>query len=138
MLHQHQVDVLQSLSPPVNVLTTHSAWLLSSLVSGCKGLLSGSGSVIADLHSALFRAVQEDDLARARSLARRIQIMAQVFYAPPAVDMHNRMKEALVLLGRLEEAVVRPPLVKLGAEEIARIGLALEEAGVGPEGAVKV
>jgi len=30
---------------------------------GCKGLLSGSGSVIADLHVALWRAVQENDLA---------------------------------------------------------------------------
>jgi len=136
MLHQRQVSVLQSLSPPVNVLTTHSAWLLSSLVSGCNGLLSGSGSVIADLHSALFQAVRADDLGSARRLARRIQILAEVFYAPPAVDMHNRMKEALVLLGRLEKAVVRPPLVKLGPEEIARLDRALKEAGIGPEGAL--
>ena len=29
----------------------------------------------------------------------------RVFYADPFVDMHNRMKEALVLLGRLPRAV---------------------------------
>ena len=38
----------------MNVLTTHSAWLLSSLVLGCNGLLSGSGSVIPDLQAQLF------------------------------------------------------------------------------------
>jgi 4-hydroxy-tetrahydrodipicolinate synthase len=44
--------------------------------------------------------------------------------------MHNRMKEALVLLGRLPRANVRPPLVKLGAAEIERIRSALIEAGL--------
>ena len=48
-LHERQIRTLQSLVPPVNVLTTHSSWLMSSLVLGCGGLLSGSGSVIADL-----------------------------------------------------------------------------------------
>jgi 4-hydroxy-tetrahydrodipicolinate synthase len=53
-----------------------------------------------------------------------------VFYAQPWVDMHNRMKEALVLLGRLPRAVVRPPLVKLQAAEIKSIRGALIEAGL--------
>ena len=44
--------------------------------------------------------------------------------------MHNRMKEALVLLGRLPRAVVRPPLVKLAGAEIDRIRAALVEAGL--------
>ena len=44
--------------------------------------------------------------------------------------MHNRMKEALVLLGRLPRAVVRPPLVKLARAEIDRIRAALVEAGL--------
>jgi 4-hydroxy-tetrahydrodipicolinate synthase len=56
-LHERQVRVLQSLARPVNVLTTHSAWLFNSLVLGCKGLLSGSGSVIANLQAQLFRAI---------------------------------------------------------------------------------
>src|ERR1700731_3727811 len=51
--HEWHVRTLQSLARPVSVLTTHSAWLLSSLVLGCDGLLSGSGSVIPDLQAAL-------------------------------------------------------------------------------------
>ena len=97
---------------------------------GCNGLLSGSGSVIADLQAALFRAVQRNDLAEARRLNDRIYPLARVFYAEPWADMHNRMKEALVLLGRLPRAVVRPPLVKLEAAEVERIRTALVEAGL--------
>ena len=128
--HEMQIRLLQSLKRPVNVLTTHSAWLLSSLVLGCNGLLSGSGSVIPDLQAALYRAVQRNDLAGARRLNDRIYPLACVFYAEPWADMHNRMKEALVLLGRLPRAVVRPPLVKLGRAEIERIRAALVEAGL--------
>ncbi len=128
--HEWHVRTLQSLPRPVNVLTTHSAWLLPSLVLGCKGLLSGSGSVIPDLQSALFAAVQRNDLAEARRLNDRIEPLAGAFYADPFVDMHNRMKEALVLLGRLPRAHVRPPLVKIGRAEIARIREALVEAGL--------
>ena len=128
--HEMHIRTLQHLPRPVNVLTTHSAWLLSSLVLGCNGLLSGSGSVIADLQAALFRAIKANDLAEARRLNDRIYPLARVFYAEPWADMHNRMKEALVLLGRLPRAVVRPPLVKLTRAEIDRIGTALVEAGL--------
>src|SRR5437762_8544370 len=128
--HEWPVRTLQSLPRPVNVLSTHSAWLLSSLVLGCNGLLSGSGSVIPDLQSALFRAVRGNDLAEARRINERIYPLARVFYSEPWSDMHNRMKEALVLLGRQNRAMVRPPLVKLGTVEIARIRAALIEVGL--------
>jgi 4-hydroxy-tetrahydrodipicolinate synthase len=128
--HEMHIRTLQNLPRPVNVLSTHSAWLFSSLVLGCNGLLSGSGSVIADLQAALFKAVQADDLAEARRLNDRVYPLAKVFYAEPWADMHNRMKEALVLLGRLPRAVVRPPLVKLSGAEIERIRVALAEAGM--------
>jgi len=128
--HEWHVRTLQALPRPVNVLSTHSAWLFSSLVLGCNGLLSGSGSVIADLQARLFRAVRANDLAEAKRINDRIDPLARVFYADPAVDMHNRMKEALVLLGKLSRAVVRPPLVKLGEPEIARIRQALIDAGL--------
>jgi 4-hydroxy-tetrahydrodipicolinate synthase len=129
-LHERHVRLLQSRTAPVNVLTTHSSWLFSSLVLGCNGLLSGSGSVIAELQAQLFRAVRNNDLEKAREIHERITPTAEVFYTEPWVDMHNRMKEALVLLGKLPRAVVRPPLVKLPREEIDRIRAALVLAGL--------
>ena len=133
--HETHIRVLQSRARPVNVLTTHSSWLLSSLVLGCRGLLSGMGSVVADLQSALFAAVQANDLARARALNERLHPLAAAFYADPFVDMHNRMKAALVLLGRLPCAAVRPPLVKVDAAEIERLRIALAQAKIARDGA---
>jgi len=129
-LHERQIRTLQSLNPPVNVLTTHSSWLMSSLALGANGLLSGSGSVIADLQSKLFRALRANDLAEAKRINDRIWPTAEVFYSEPWVDMHNRMKEALVMLGRLPRAVVRPPLMKLSQAEIERVRAALVAAGL--------
>src|SRR6266704_141339 len=130
LAHFKRIADATDLPQRVNVLTTHSAWLFSSLVLGCNGLLSGSGSVIADLQARLFRAVQGNDLAEAKRLNDRIEPLMRVFYADPFVDMHNRMKEALVLLGKLPRAVVRPPLVKIERSEIMRIRQGLIEAGL--------
>ena len=135
-VHERHIKTLHALSRPIKVLSTNSAWLMSSLVMGADGLLSGAGSVIADLQSALFRAVRAKDMATAQKLADRIYYTTQVFYSDPFGDMHNRMKEALLLLGRIDgPAVVRPPLVKLTETEIARIAEAMTAAGIARDGA---
>ena len=128
--HERQIRELHALSKPVNTLTTHSAWLLGSLSMGCDGLLSGAGSVIADLQIALYRAVQAGDLKAAQAVNDRIYPTVRAFYDAPLLDMHNRMKEALVILGRLKEAHVRPPLMKPGAAEIEKIGRMMQQAGL--------
>lgn len=112
-----------------STLTTHSAWLMPSLVLGCNGILSGSGSVHADLHVALWEAVQANDLAAARAINDQIYPMASCFYSAPTLDMHTRMKEALVMLGRLPSGRVRLPWVDLSDAERARVRAALVQAG---------
>ena len=135
MLHERHIRTFQNLPRPVNILTTHSSWLMASLTMGAKGLLSGAGSVIADLQVALFDAVQRNDLAAAKAINDRMFPMQQAFYAPPFLDMHNRMKETLVMLGRLDRAVVRPPLVKLSAHELSRLRDAIAASELGAESA---
>ena len=135
MQHEIHIRELQSLPCPVNVLSTNSSWLMASLTMGCNGLLSGSGSVIADLQVALFQSVQDEDLARAQEINARINPTAQAFYTEPFGDMHNRMKEALVILGRQKRAVVRPPLIKLSEAEIRGIEQAMKDAGLTRVGA---
>lgn len=132
-LHERQIRELKALDRPVNTLTTHSAWLLGSLALGCDGLLSGAGSVIASLQVALFRAVQANDLKTAKAINDRIYPTVRAFYDAPLLDMHNRMKEALVVLGRLDEAHVRPPLMKPNPAEIEKIRGLLNAAGLSAE-----
>lgn len=135
MLHEKHIRTFQNLPRPVNVLTTHSSWLMASLSMGANGLLSGAGSVISDLQVELFRAVKARDLAKAQAVNDRIYPLAQAFYTAPFLDMHNRMKEALVMLGRLEKAHVRPPLMKLSRSELGNIADALKQAGLLDDGA---
>ena len=103
---------------------------MASLSMGANGLLSGAGSVIVDLQVQLFQAVKSKNLELAQAINDRIYPLAQVFYTPPFLDMHNRMKEALVLLGRTDEAHVRPPLVKISDQELDRLNQALKEAKI--------
>lgn len=130
MLHEKHIKTFQNLSNPVNVLTTHSSWLMSSLVMGAKGLLSGAGSVIASLQVDLFLAIKNNDLKTAQKINDKIYPLVQAFYSPPFLDMHNRMKETLVLLGLMEKAIVRPPLMKISEKEINNLRKALKQSGL--------
>jgi len=130
MLHEKHIKTFQNLKNPVNVLTTHSSWLMSSLVMGANGLLSGAGSVIANLQVSLFKAVKNKDLNAAQEINDKIFPLAQAFYTPPFLDMHNRMKEVLVLMGKMERAIVRPPLMKLNVTELNNLKEALKQSGI--------
>lgn len=128
--YEANLRALRALSRHVTVLTTNNAWLLSSLAVGGDGILSGMGSVAADLHVALYRAVRAGDLDAARHANDRLFPLTQAFYRAPLLDMHNRMKTALHLLGRLPHPTVRPPLLPLPPAEVGAIAAALAAAGL--------
>jgi 4-hydroxy-tetrahydrodipicolinate synthase len=130
VMHERLTRTIQARNPPVHMLSTHSAWLMSSLVMGAHGLLSGAGSVIAAQQVELFEAVQAGDLRRAQAVNDRIYPIVSAFYADPFVNMHNRMKQCLTMLGRIPRGVVRPPLAPIGATEMRRLRLALRESGM--------
>ncbi|WP_371229242.1 dihydrodipicolinate synthase family protein [Roseovarius sp. 2305UL8-3] len=119
--HERHIREFQSRSDPVNVLTTHSSWLMSSLSLGAAGLLSGAGSVVAPLQLALFEAIQRGDFIRAREVNDILYPFQQVFYADPFLDMHNRMKHLLYLNGRVPNPMVRPPMMALQKYEVDRL-----------------
>lgn len=126
--YERNVRALASLEESVPVLTSNNTWLLPSLAVGGDGILSGSSNVVASLHVEMWQAIERMDLGTARSVYDRLTPLVEVFYADPFIDMHTRMKEALVMLGVLHSATVRPPLLPIGKEERERIRLALEAA----------
>jgi len=123
---------LRATGRPVAMLSAFTMSLLATFVLGADGAISGMGSVVADLQAELFAACQKGDLDGARQVNDRLDPLVRVFYAPPFVDMHNRMKEALVLLGRIPAAHVRPPLTPVSATERETIRRALAASGLGP------
>lgn len=128
--YEANLRALRALSRQVTVLTTNNAWLLSSLAVGGDGILSGMGSVAADIQVDLYRAVKAGDLDAARHANNRLFPLTQTFYRPPLLDMHNRMKTALHLLGLLPHPTIRPPLLPLPPAEVAQIRAALAAAGL--------
>jgi 4-hydroxy-tetrahydrodipicolinate synthase len=127
---ERNLRAIRSTGRPVAVLSSFSMSLLSSFVLGADGTISGMGSVAADLQAELFACVQRGDLEAARHVNDRLEPLVRVFYAPPFLDMHNRMKEALALLGRIDRAIVRPPLQPISDAERKQIAEALSQAGL--------
>src|SRR5215213_2022800 len=128
--YERNYRALKALNKEISVLSSFSKALLASLCVGADGILSGHGSLIADLHVEIFDAVKRGDLAAARRMSDRIYPLVQVFYAEPLLDMHNRMKEALAILGRIDEAHVRPPLRRISDAERGEIRRVVSEAGL--------
>ena len=121
---------LKALDKEISLLSSFSKSLLASLCIGADGILSGHGSVIADLHVEMFEAVNRGDLEGARNVAARAYPVVQATYAEPFLDGHNRMKEALAILGRIDEAHVRPPLRRIPDAEREMIRRVVTEAGL--------
>jgi 4-hydroxy-tetrahydrodipicolinate synthase len=127
---ERNLRAIRSTGRPVAILSSFTVSLFSSFVLGADGAISGMGSVAADLQAELFAHVQRGDLEAARQVNDRLEPLVRVFYAPPFVDMHNRMKEALAVLGRIDRAVVRPPLQPVSDAERSSISEALHRAGL--------
>ncbi len=128
--YEKNLRALRASGRPVAMLSSFTMSLMASFLLGSDGCISGMGSVAADLQAELFAAVEAGDLAGAHRVNDRLTPLVSVFYAPPFVDMHNRMKEALVLLGRIPAAHVRPPLTPVSDDERHQIRLALRAAGL--------
>jgi 4-hydroxy-tetrahydrodipicolinate synthase len=122
---ERNLRALRGSGRPVAMLSSFTMSLMATFLLGADGAISGMGSVAADLQAELFARCQKGDVDGARQINDRLDPLVRVFYAPPFVDMHNRMKEALVLLGRIPAAHVRPPLTPVPAAEREAIRQAL-------------
>lgn len=129
-VYERNYRLIRSLGRHVSLLSSFSTNLLPSLIIGADGILSGHGSVIADLHAELLRAVDGGDLALSKGLYDRVQILTRSVYRPPMANMYARMKAQLAMLGRLEATESRPPIPRLTTAEINSLREALTQAGL--------
>ena len=66
----------------------------------------------------------------ATALARRVQRLADVIFAAPVGNYRVRLKEALCMLGVLDTAYVREPLLPISDDERALVRRTLQEVGL--------
>ena len=80
----------------------------------------------------MLKAIHRGDFNEAREIGCRLQPLADVIFAPPVTDYRARTKEALKMLGVLDNTTVRPPLLPIAESEREVIRRALKSAGLLP------
>jgi 4-hydroxy-tetrahydrodipicolinate synthase len=125
-------NLLGDLPRPITLLTGNDNFILESFMLGATGALIGFGAVMIREQVHMIEAWQAGRIDEARALGQRVQRLADVVFAKPVGDYRVRLKECLRLLGVLEAAHVRRPLMPIGDDERAFLARVLEEVGLLP------
>ena len=121
---------LESASRKIIFLTGNDNFICESFILGAEGALLGFSTLGTAEQVSMLKAVQRGDFNEARELGCRLQPLADVIFAPPVTDYRARTKEALKMLGVLENTTVRPPLLPVTDSEREVIQRALHTAGL--------
>ena len=121
---------LESASRKITFLTGNDNFICESFILGAEGALLGFSTIGTREQVGLLRAVQRGDFDEARELGCRLQPLADIIFAPPITDYRARTKEALKMLGVLDNTAVRPPLLPVADSEREVIQRALQTAGL--------
>ncbi|MBI3457575.1 MAG: dihydrodipicolinate synthase family protein [Candidatus Rokubacteria bacterium] len=119
---------LRAAPKPLAVLTGSDTFLCEAYVLGAHGALIGFGGIALAEQVKMFEVVQQHDYATAFAIWGRLGPLARMMWGPPLRDYRPRMKEALVMLGVLRSAAVRPPMLPIGDAERRTIRRLLVEA----------
>jgi len=122
--------LIAELPRPITYLTGNDNFILESFMLGATGALIGFGAIMTREQVAMIEAWQTGRIDEARALGVRVQRLADVVFARPVGDYRVRLKECLRILGVLEAAHVRPPLMPLGDAERAHLADALADVGL--------
>ncbi len=122
--------LLEQLPRRITLLTGNDNFILESFLLGATGALIGFGAVMTREQVDMIAAWQRGDTETAMALGRRVQRLADVVFAAPVGDYRVRLKECLKILGVLENATVRRPLLGISDRERAFLRDVLAEVGL--------
>ena len=122
--------ILEDLPRPITLLTGNDNFILESFMLGATGALIGFGAVMTREQVDMIEAWQAGRIDEAKALGRRVQRLADVVFARPVGDYRVRLKECLRILGVLEAAHVRKPLLPISDAERAYLADVLAEVGL--------
>ena len=122
--------LLEGLPRKITLLTGNDNFILESFLLGATGALIGFGAVMTREQVDMIRAWQDGRTEDAMALGRRVQRLADVVFAAPVGDYRVRLKECLRILGVLENAHVRRPLLPVSDTERQRLADVLREVGL--------
>lgn len=122
--------VLEQAPRQITLLTGNDNFILESFILGAQGALIGFGTLATSMQVQMVEAWRRRDLDEAMRLGGIVQPLADVVFAPPVRSYRARTKEALVMLGVLDRATVRPPLLPVSDQERDEVQRALQRAGL--------
>src|SRR5574342_692964 len=121
---------LESASRKITFLTGNDNFICESFILGAEGALLGFSTLGTREQVMMLDAIRRGDIAEAQELGARLQPLADIIFAPPVTDYRARTKEALKMLGILENTTVRPPLLPVTDADCELIRQALQAAGL--------
>lgn len=122
--------LLAQLPRPIALLTGNDNFILESFMLGATGALIGFGAIMTREQVDMIEAWNEGRIDDAKALGRRVQRLADVVFADPIGDYRVRLKECLRILGVLDAAHVRRPLMPLKDAERTYLASVLIEVGL--------
>jgi 4-hydroxy-tetrahydrodipicolinate synthase len=122
--------LIADLPRPITLLTGNDNFILESFMLGATGALIGFGAVMTREQVDMIDAWNAGWIDEARELGRRVQRLADVVFARPVGDYRVRLKEGLRILGVLDAAHVRRPLLPISDVERAQLAEVLDEVGL--------
>jgi len=117
-------------APHVAVMASGDEHLLACCVLGSEGSLVSLAVLIPEVIVALDAAVRRGDMTAARAAHDVVYPLARAIYGPPAGAAAVRLKVCLHLLGRLPNALTRPPSGPLDHQEVRALSRLLTQAGL--------
>jgi 4-hydroxy-tetrahydrodipicolinate synthase len=124
------VATIRALPRRIAFLTGNDNFIYESFLMGADGALIGFGALMTREQVELIRLARAKRYDDAAPLAARVQRLADAIFAPPVANYRARIKEALVMLGVLENATVREPLLPIPDAEKRELAAVLEEVGL--------
>jgi 4-hydroxy-tetrahydrodipicolinate synthase len=124
------VATVRALERPIALLTGNDNFIYESFLLGADGALIGFGAIMTSQQVELIKLARARRYEDAEKFAHAVQGLADFVFAPPVGNYRVRLKEALVMLGVLERATVREPLLPIDDDERRRLRQALSTAGL--------
>ena len=124
-------ELVRRASRKITVLTGNDNFILESFMLGADGALIGFGTI------AVAEQIKMIDLAKANDFSEALRIyretvrpLALGIFSEPVRNYRARLKEALVMLGILENSEMRPPILPLDEAEKEMVRELLKEVGM--------
>lgn len=123
-------EIVKKASRKITFLTGNDNFILESFLLGADGALIGFGTIAVAEQIEMIERAKTGEYAEALRIYReKVRPLANGIFGSPVRNYRARLKEALAILGILNGAVMRPPLLALDVDEKERLRALLEEVG---------